>query len=418
VRFVAEMFLMQCPKLRPISAFPVELSDGQYVCVQDPHHHLEQPLVVSPETFFVLQFFDGQSSFEEIQEAFERRFGAIISPEEIQHIAGQCDDLMLLDSPAFSEHLHKLRSDFARLPVRPSSHQGAAYPDDPDQLTHNLERYFMASKGPGKIPNTNNTNSAIKAIMAPHIDFEAGGATFAWTYNALAASDADLFIILGTSHVDMQNFFALTRKGFATPFGTLETHQEFVETLAEVLPYDPFEDELIHKSEHSIEFQVVFLQYLFRHRPINIVPILCGGSMAEAVYHKQPLDQTPQLEDSIAALHQVLQKYPQACVVASVDFSHIGVRYGHQVPPAPATLQKVEELDRALLQTMETSDHKGFAERLYDTGNVTQVCGIVPIYTMLRVIEGMQGSLLHYDCVELSPGSFVSFASMVWKEKK
>ena len=110
-------------------AFPVELPDGQYICLQDPQHHMEQSIVVSPETFFVLQFFDGHSSFESIQEAFERRFGTIISSEEIQQIAGQCDELMLLDSPAFSVYLHEIRADFARLATRPSSHQGAAYPE-------------------------------------------------------------------------------------------------------------------------------------------------------------------------------------------------------------------------------------------------------------------------------------------------
>jgi predicted class III extradiol MEMO1 family dioxygenase len=77
----------------------------------------------------------------------------------------------------------------------------------------------------------------------------------------------------------------------------------------------------------------------------------------------------------------------------------------------------VEELDRGLLQTMEAADHQRFVTQLYATGNVTQVCGVVPMYVTLRMIEGTQGSLLHYDCVELSPGSYVSFASMVWEER-
>lgn len=414
---------MQCPKLRPIDAFPVELSDGEYICLQDPHRYLESPILVSPETFFVLQFFDGRHSFDDIQQAFMRRFGTILETEQIQQIAGQLDEVKLLDSPAFSTYLRKLQTDFARLPTRPSSHQGAAYPEESDKLIQQLEGYFTDPKGPGKtpvkagnIPVKAEKASSIKAIMAPHIDFQAGGATFAWAYDALAASDAEVFVILGTSHVGMKNFFALTPKGFETPFGTLDTDQTFVKELSRHLSYDPFEDEFIHKAEHSIEFQVVFLQYLFRHRSIKIVPILCGGEMAEAIFHKWPLEQIPQLEESVTALQQVLRACPNTCVIASVDFSHIGVRYGHQAAPAQETLQKVEELDRELLHTMEAADHQRFVTQLYTTGNVTQVCGIVPMYTTLRVIEGTRGSLLHYDCVELSPGSFVSFASMVWKE--
>jgi len=415
--------MMQCPKLRPIDVFPVELSDGEYICLQDPQRYLESPILVSPETFFVLQFFDGQHSFGDVQQAFRRRFGTTLETDQIQQIAAQLDEVKLLDSPAFSAYLRRLQADFANLPTRPPSHQGAAYPEESEELIQQLEGYFIAPKGPGKTPVlTGNVPvkaekaSPIKAIMAPHIDFQAGGPTFAWAYDALAASAAKVFVILGTSHVGMKNFFALTQKGFETPFGILETDQTFVNELTHHLSYDPFEDEFIHKTEHSIEFQVVFLQYLFRQRSIKIVPILCGGEMAEAIIYKRPLEQIPQLEESVTALQQVLQAYPQACVVASVDFSHVGVRYGHQAPPAPETLQKVEELDRTLLHTMETADHQQFVTQLYNTGNVTQVCGIVPMYTMLRVIEGTRGSLLHYDCVELSPGSFVSFASMVWEE--
>ncbi len=409
--------MMQCPKLRALDAFPVEVSGEEYICLQDPHRYLENPLLVSHETFFVLQFFDGRHSFDDAQQAFLRRFGAELEQEHIEQMAIQLDEAKLLDSPTFSEYLLALRADFSRLPVRLSSHHGTAYPEQPDALIQKLDDYFTHAKGPGRLPDSNGQRAPIQAILAPHIDLEAGGPTFAWAYDALAASDANIFVILGTSHVGMQNFFALTKKGFETPLGTLETEQSFVEELAARLPYNPFEDELIHKTEHSIEFQVVFLQYLFRQRPITIVPILCGGAMAEALYRKTPLSDVAQLEDSIIALQQVLQAYPNACVVASVDFSHIGVRYGHQAPPAPQTLQKVEELDRALLSTMETAAHRDFAARLYETGNVTQVCGVVPIYTMLRTLDGTQGTLLHYDCVELSPGSYVSFAGMVWKRK-
>ena len=39
-----------------------------------------------------------------------------------------------------------------------------------------------------------------------------------------------------------------------------------------------FDDELTHRTEHSIEFQVVFLQYLLGgRREFSIVPILVGS---------------------------------------------------------------------------------------------------------------------------------------------
>jgi AmmeMemoRadiSam system protein B len=326
-----------------------------------------------------------------------------------------------MDSPAFEQHLHRLRSEFAEMSVRLSSHKGAAYPDDRNALLQQLDGYFTDVNGPGSVPEATHRPSAssLKAIMAPHIDISTGGPTFAWAYHALATSDADRFVILGTSHVEMKNFFALTRKTFETPFGHVETDQVFVDALAGQLSYDPFEDELIHKSEHSIEFQVVFLQYLREKMgrgsvPIKIVPILCGGSMHEAIVSNQPMDQVPQLDESIKSLHAVFEQYPGTCLVASVDFSHIGLRYGDPEEPSPQKLTMVEETDRTLLAALERVDHQDFVAQLQQNCNATQVCGFVPIYTMLRLLEGTRGTLLHYDRTELNPGSFVSFASMAW----
>lgn len=406
---------MQYPKLRPLSIFPVELSDGQYICLQDPDRHLEKPVVISPNTFFIIQFFDGQHSFVDIQEAYMRQYGTLLYTEQIQQIVDQLDNCFLLESPAFFEHLRKVREEFARLPVRPSSHQGTAYPDDQEKLALQLESYFTASEGPGHLSSISEPSTP-KAIMAPHIDIEAGGPTFAWAYHALAGSDVELFIILGTAHVDMKNFFALTKKSFETPFGRMEIDQSFVEALADQLSYDPFEDELIHKHEHSIEFQILFLQYLYGKRPIKIVPILCGGSVHEMIALNHPLDQTPQLEESVTCLQRLFQTHPKACVIASVDFSHVGIRYGDRAEPNAETLKKVEHADRNLLAAMENVAHEEFIAQLQRHRNATQVCGIAPMYTILRLLDGMKGTLLHYDRAETGPGSIVTFASMVWKE--
>ena len=45
-----------------------------------------------------------------------------------------------------------------------------------------------------------------------------------------------------------------------------------------------------------------------------------------------------------------------------------------------------------------------------------RVCGLAPIYTMLRVLDGdVEGELLHYDqCVDPDEGSIVSHASIAY----
>jgi AmmeMemoRadiSam system protein B len=115
-------------------------------------------------------------------------------------------------------------------------------------------------------------------------------------------------------------------------------------------------------------------------------------------------------------LQRLFQDHPKACVIASVDFSHIGLRYGDSAGPNAETLKQVERIDRSLLATMENVAHEEFVAQLQQHRNATQVCGIVPIYTMLRLLDGTKGTLLHYDRAETGPGSVVTFASMVWRD--
>ncbi len=414
--------MMEYPKIRLLTPIPVELPEGNFIFLQDPNRYTPESVFLPPGVFSVVQFFDGHRSISDIQRDYHAYYGTRLATEAIRSVVEQLDQYFLMESPAFHKHRQHLRHEFAALSIRHSSHQGAAYPDDAAAIIDQFDRFFTHENGPGNVPAPSSSGEmpCLQAIMAPHIDIKAGGVSFAWAYDALAASEADLFIILGTSHVDMQNFFALTRKGFETPFGVMETESCAVNTLANHLPYDPFEDELIHKYEHSIEFQVVFLQYWQQklgntNTAIKILPILCGGSLHETIYDDRSVHDVPHIDESIAALQQVLRQHGNACLIASVDFSHVGTRYGDSRAPNAETLALVERTDRALLSTLERGDYQDFLAQLTHTRNATQVCGYAPIYTMLRLLEGAKGTLLHYDRTELSQGSFVSFASMVWK---
>jgi hypothetical protein len=409
---------MDYPKIRAVSPIPVELPEGKFIYLQDPSNYATESVLLPPQIFSVVQFFNGKRSIDEIQRDYKKYYRTHVEQEDIRHIVEHLDQCFLMEGPAFEQHLQGLQEEFAALPLRQSSHKGAAYPEDKHELVQQLDSYFLAPGGPGRLPGTHE-GLGPKAILAPHIDIKAGGPAFAWAYDALAASDADTFIILGTSHVGMKNFLALTRKNFETPFGTLESDGEFIDALCQKLPYNPFEDELIHKSEHSVEFQIVFLQYLQEklgraHNNVTIVPILCGGEMYEALYNNHPVQQVPQIEESIRALKQILATHEKACLVASVDFSHIGLRYGDAEAPDADTLTAVERVDRRLLESLELVDHQSFFDRLQDNCNATQVCGYAPMYTMMRLLNGERGRLLHYGKTELSSGSFVSFASMAW----
>ena len=104
----------------------------------------------------------------------------------------------------------------------------------------------------------------------------------AWGYNEIAERELpDFFVILGTGHSGPANNFAITEKDFVTPLGVASTDRDFVAALREQCDTDFTAGELAHKSEHSVEFQVVFLQYLYKRlglveRGPSIVPVLCS----------------------------------------------------------------------------------------------------------------------------------------------
>src|SRR5205807_10346868 len=110
------------------------------------------------------------------------------------------------------------------------------------------------------------------------IDYQRGGSTYAWGFKEVfEGTSASLFVIIGTSHYSNHRF-TLTRKDFRTPLGVARTDQDYIDRLVKHFGEGLFEDELAHLPEHSIELEVVFLQYLYENvRPIRIVPLVVGS---------------------------------------------------------------------------------------------------------------------------------------------
>ena len=97
-----------------------------------------------------------------------------------------------------------------------------------------------------------------------------------------------------------------------------------MDQLVEHAPQDLFGEEIAHKNEHSIEFQAVFLQYLFHDADITFVPILCGSFYAAVDASVSPMEH-PEVEGFVVALQKTLDEEARnVCLIESVDFSHVG----------------------------------------------------------------------------------------------
>jgi AmmeMemoRadiSam system protein B len=414
-----------------VESFPVKQPDGAVVfALRDPEG-FAGAVVLPYQAAFLASLMDGSRTLAELQRELEGRIKSPVALSDVESVVRALDERNFLDTDRFRK-LWKLEIErYLNLKVRPAAHVGGAYAEDPKLLGEQLRALFADPKGPGEpaikcevVAESSNGNRAagqLVGIVSPHIDLRRGGISFAWAYKKIAEeSDADLFVILGTGHNPMRNLFALTKKDFDTPLGTVETDRTFVARVAARMTATAagkelslYGDELAHRQEHSIEFQTVFLQYLLGgRRPFKIAPILTG-SFHEFVQSQTLPSASPEFEGFVTALRGAVAEYKgKVCFIASADLAHIGQRYGDAALLDAARLQEQSEIDRALMAAVCQPDADAFFRLIADGGDRDRVCGLSPIYTMLAATQPRRGELLRYDqAVELDGTSCVSFAS-------
>jgi MEMO1 family protein len=406
---------MDQPKLRPIEAFPVKVGGRDVICLRDPTDMTGNTMLVPHETLFILAHFDGKHSILDIQEAYTRQYGQLIFSDTIKGLIAKLDEHLLLDNARFRAHKQQLIEAFRKSSVRPAAHVGTAYAADPIALEAQLAGYFADSAGPRTTAGMAGAEP-VQGILSPHIDPRRGGPCFAWADESIRQVTADLFIIFGTAHQPTSVPFPLTLKDYETPFGVVETDKAFVRTLARRYPTDLLSDEVAHRSEHSIEFQVLFLQYLLGPaRKFRIVPILVG-SFHECVERQVNPAEMVHIADFIQAIQQtVAERAEPICYIVGGDLAHVGRKFGDQGSLTPAILEQVACEDHALLAATARMDAEGFFRSIAEHRDRRRICGFPPTYMLLSTMPATAGTVLKYDqAVEPATQSMVSYASVVF----
>ena len=406
---------MDYPKLRPVEIFPVEAEGRQLLALRDTFQYVTETVLVPREILPVLQFFDGQHSILDIQTEYARKTGEILFSNLIKQIIGELDSRLMMDSEKFHEYRQELEKAFREQKTRPAAHAGGAYPTDAEKLKGQLMSYFQPPDGPGSPDPSLESDCSLVGAIAPHIDLQRGGTCFAHTYKAIVEqSDADLFIILGVKHTGYGGMYTATYKDFETPLGLVKTDVDFINLLQQNYSRDLFEDEFFHKNEHSVEFQVVFLQTLFEGvKSFRIVPIICGSFDSLVIDGGHPRDE-PSVQEFVESLRKAIEACSASvCILASVDLSHVGGRFGDGFPLEASVLDRIREEDLEMLRAAESVDSQAFLETIRRTKNQRRVDGVCPIYTLLETLRPTSGKLLRYDQgLEPEMNSVVTFAGM------
>ncbi len=397
---------MEHPKLRyGLEAVPVQHQGRGYILLRDRLGYNDKPVLLLADFAPFLTFLDGRHSVRDIQAFFLRRTGQLIYSEQIEEMIRVLDENLFLDNARYADHVRRELQRFRDDPVRRMRHAGKSYPEKPDEL-----RAFLDALVPASAPDTAERRPLV-GLVAPHIDIRAGKETFAHAYAALRkAAPPAVWIILGTGHEPIENFFAVTVKDFETPLGLVACDRELAEAIIRRAPWDVRAGEYAHSREHTVEFQAVFLAHV--QPAARIVPVLCSFGIEDWDTRKSAID----------AFCDGLREAAQVCgksvgLLASVDLAHIGPRYGDDFVPNRLTVQEHLEADRKLLGALETLDPDAFMAEILRDGNARKVCGVPPLYVLSRVLRGTaQGRVLHHDHAVVDPqGSFVTFAALAYE---
>lgn len=402
------------PRLRYLEALHHTHDGNPVIVLRDPLQISDAVLMVPPALYPFLTLLDGTNSIPDIQKALTEQTGQPVSEHQIVHLVDQFDRAGFLHNARFRRLYRELLEQFRSSSLRKAVHAGISYPNEAAELQSVISTFYTDINGAG-LPGDRAARS-LKGLVAPHIDLRLGGPTYTHAYRVLAESEPpDLFVILGTGHHGLPELFSISRKDFETPLGLAKTDQDLLRLLDETLRPDRFREDLTHRTEHTIEFQIPFLQHLLPHHEFRILPVLCSFSF-EQLRGSETLEDDRRFEAFVGGLQSALQRLgKRVCFIASIDLAHIGPRYGDPKSPDSKAVDKVLRLDRQMLEPASAGDPVGFFDFVADERDRRRICGFSPLYTMLSLLEGEPGRLLaHHQSQMDGSGSFVSYASMAF----
>jgi hypothetical protein len=394
--------------IQPITAI---IKGRQMIAFHDPYRLTEHSIALDVNTLPILQLLDGRHDLRDIQTVLTKKQGGrIVYISEIESFIEMLDKACLLDSERYSDKMNRLRSEFTAQKKRLPVHAGRAYMADHDQLSRFIQEIesTLSPENFRAIPGT------VTGILAPHIDIKTAGEVYVNTYRHLKGRHYDLVVILGINHHEQDGLYSVTGKNYLTPYGEIKSDREFISSLKKLVPEGTLaQDDFGHMTEHSIEFQTIFLQH-YLGDSFSIVPILCGG-IHEFLRHKKTILTDERFVGMVDAIKKLLEgKKGTTLFVAGVDLSHIGHKFGDQLP-ADALLPQATAHDKTLLSLLAQKDGEQIFQNALDNQDRYRICGLPAILLLASLLKGSRADILHFETYrERETQSAVNYASVIF----
>lgn len=402
----------QYPILRNLQFSPIKEGEEQYIVLWDPSGLSKEKLVLPLNYFFIMQHFDGDHSLHEIGALYLKRFGEFLMPAKVEQLVGDLEAKLFLEGDRTEGAKAQARHAYREAAVRPAGFAGKSYEADRGQLKKQIDGFFSSKEGPDFKPS-GNKGKLIKGLVVPTYELRQAGPIYAWAYKELQeAQQPDVLVIIGTAHAGLEGLFALTDKDFETPLGIVPVDRAIMDRLKALVP-EYFEEDMAHLSEHSIEFQLPFVQTnTGASAAIPIVPILSSFS---AMSLSDPSVRAS-VERLLTALREAISASGKTvCIIAAGELAHLGMRYGDSAPPTDFSFHRAMQYDLEMLKHVEDLKAEEFAGYIQKEKDQRRISGFSPIYCLLRLIEAEKGQVLRYDRgITDQYNSTVTYASMAF----
>ncbi len=394
---------LDLPQLRSLAAERTAVDGRDGMALSDPLD-LAEPCFVPRELLPILVRFDGRHRLAAIAQAATRELRQPVAKEFVEQLARDLDARQLLRSPTFFAARDQALATWLQGGVRSASHQGSAgYPAAPPLLRRALG---------AMVPGTAGDRPTPRGLIAPHIDLQRGRVGYAAAYgHLLGCAPADLYVLFGTGHQGPGAPVTGLPLDWQTPLGTAPTDRPFIAATHAAIGAATADDLLLHRREHSLEFQVLLLQHLHERRgapPPQVAAFLCGRLPST--------DGDPTGEDYLQRLLAAVraaerQHGGRICYLAGADLAHLGPFFGDANAISDDLLARLERDERAHFAHLVAAAPGAFHRAVEGNGNPDRVCS-APAIALTALLAGGAAELLHYgQAVASDRSQVVSFCA-------
>jgi AmmeMemoRadiSam system protein B len=386
------------PALRRVHPVPLQKDNQVFLGLRDPCMLKDQMMVVPPQAFQVMQFFNGENSVDQIAATLKLPDAA-----QLVELVRKLDEFGLLWGPTCEELENAKKASLRTAGAFPKG-ATAALGEDPAQIRAQLEKWIDEAEDA-------EIDEPIVGLVACHLDYQRGHPVYAASYRAIAKGPKpDRVVVLGTNHFGLGDGVVVSDLGYESPLGRIECDRAVLESLRGSLGDKAFIDILDHLPEHSIQVHLPWIQHLFGQVPVvsALVPDPVVGLIADD-------GKRAGVDEFVAALDGALGRAGgRTLFIASADMSHVGPAFGEPTPVTDQRRREVEQHDRAMMRAfIEGPD--ALVAQMTSLKNPTRWCSVGNMVAAARLAKPSSIELIDYRQASDDQGTaLVSSASMVF----